>query len=493
MLGLAPRQLTKSFEVSLKSVIAAFVFLAFFLSRAGAALAQGGSDLRLLSYDEVMALNKSHRLAYLRALEAILIDLEELETSREPAQSFNDLGPRRRGSLVEILHQLSSLRAESAWATEVPSVSSCPTLYNSEVIPPDPQNPSKRVCFLHNAFFIPQITNNSKNFKEGACPEGHRAVAQPLSAQTGKALISFRLKCELVDESKAVQVGAKPLPNFPFDPKRDAKIIKAMKDLEAQQKEKQIAFTKRQVALGLFALPGKFINPLPQSQILSASEPKGKNAMLDSEAKPLAAAAPEGVRLPLANPVADFSCIPKECKNDEADPGLLNGFAERSETRCINGMQITKFDSARKKCPFVGSLTIGNLKLRCKPTETMCWPLLVGLRKNHQPLCVRRSNTTTRECSDLANRLPKDDLIDILDDRGNKEALRKAWDDWTRDLTQLCSVNEASVKYHCRECAAIKKHLIALQNTHPDIQTVCGDRQGTNFKSYPRKKVQGTQ
>lgn len=171
---------------------------------------------------------------------------------------------------------------------------------------------------------------------------------------------------------------------------------------------------------------------------------------------------------------AGLSCIKDQCTQNEADQELLNQFENSKETLCINGMFIAQFNLERKKCPFQDHFSLGKLELSCETGQTMCWPLLAGLKKDGTALCVNQGDVTTRPCNDLKKKLrDSSQWQDVLNDQENDLAIKTVWDEWTKGFTQLCITNQASASYHCHECATMKKNLLALAQAHPNIQISC--------------------
>jgi hypothetical protein len=98
--------------------------------------------------------------------------------------------------------------------------------------------------------------------------------------------------------------------------------------------------------------------------------------------------------------------------------------------------------------------------------QIICNPLVFGYGKDKdgkytEPICVDDGEEATEECDKKA---PPDNVNQLFDQ--DWAGLKESWNAFVKDLKNICTEDQASAQFHCKECNVVYKRLFALNTKY---------------------------
>lgn len=138
--------------------------------------------------------------------------------------------------------------------------------------------------------------------------------------------------------------------------------------------------------------------------------------------------------------------------------------------------------NSRKKCTPITEWEVGGKwKGRCTGSNTMCNPLLFGVKSDGKPICVPLGMTVTTECWSQATKMgntAKKVSEQLLGKSPEMESMgidniADRWSQLRKNIAALCNRGSASLEFHCNECTSM-----SIQIKSMNMASVCADQCG---------------
>lgn len=158
-----------------------------------------------------------------------------------------------------------------------------------------------------------------------------------------------------------------------------------------------------------------------------------------------------------------------QCDDPKKQPAKANhlaGFLKPGSACVIAGMVSQIMSTRGSKCAPVSEFPISTGKLRCSQVgQTMCNPMLFGIRPDGNPICLGRGASVTRQCSELSSPRDADRYLSRA-----PNGIREMWDEFRSNLAGLCDVKKAASaslpQYYCNECNVLRQRIADLNSQY---------------------------
>lgn len=466
-----------------------------------AAKAESATTGRLLSYAELMRLPQDQRAVYIQGVREILIEL-----SKNPDAKFSDVEAKNRSRLRAWLELVDSqvrftIAEPAKTCAENPqcavTLKSCLEGTSSFV----KWNASKSVyeCDLNRpAKSLVPIGLNSDISDIG------RRLGRNLDPQFSSSQQTVQVQTADSQESppskEMVQIRPSPKSNDIFSVLRGKTPPRSVEELaqevarggvrikdvsrcrsmslprvstaeskvweetlpECNQAEEQ-AIAKRYENTKSFWAP--FLAPTAELIPEPAVAPAGEEASEGVRVFPVAAPAVANPRqlagavdLPSPSNKKHSSCAPKpaSCESRAA----IRRVYYQGSLPCVFAGMVSKLANGNRRCEAVISYKVGEKSLRCANGQTMCNPMLFGTVLGSNPetaICVGRGQNVTEHCGKISNARDAELFLNR-----NISGIQEKWDEFKRDLENVCKDGTVSSKFHCHECNLMRQRLFEL-------------------------------
>ncbi|HVK61196.1 MAG TPA: hypothetical protein VM432_06580 [Bdellovibrionales bacterium] len=433
---------------------------------------------QIISYKKLMRLSPAKRTAYIAAVRDLMIEVEKMQHAKMSKVATSD--ERQRINIyVEFLKQFIAV-AEAA-GTNVPFYVSNGGL-EKERVQCKPPLKAVRVSYTRNAGDIYNFicvqgrTLPAKGDKPAqtiatvfkTCPAGTQAAVQradgksfcvtPESlrkvqpASSRNALVAPNKKF-LANAKKPSTVAAKPA----VDTKRKSE---SRQPAKKRANKKEVAQEPPPSSIEESAAAAEEI-PLDQ---LAPEEGLVCNILETKEGKVTKAE------------LADRSPESKFCTDESIAAVRERFYADKSNVSCFYGGTITEYLDGQKgagRCLGSPRFCYGansDCRMKDNPGEyttpafkcendrqIICNPLVYGVQPNEKPYCVDRSANVTASCAEIA----KVGEAITIDKFYAAPGVMEGWDAFAKSFNALCTENELSKRFNCRECHLIRQRLVA--------------------------------
>ncbi|MBL7688323.1 MAG: hypothetical protein JNJ49_09825, partial [Bdellovibrionaceae bacterium] len=121
---------------------------------------------------------------------------------------------------------------------------------------------------------------------------------------------------------------------------------------------------------------------------------------------------------------------------------------------CVIAGMISQLDSRNRRCQPV--MSAGDLKC-AEQGQSICNPLLFGIRHDGSPVCVGRGQSVTKQCAELSSTLDVNRYL-----ASAPAGVQERWDEFKRNLSSLCQAGTVQARFHCQECNVMRQRLAEI-------------------------------
>jgi hypothetical protein len=440
--------------------------------------------LRFLRYQELMSLPKKKQLQYITGLQRIFSDLAQ----KYPEFSMNSVTPNENvfsGMMMEVLQQhpqfislmsdfFVEANAQTPTVAEIPiatpeEIGGNPALFNSNFhynAYVNVMSATRLECagarvgtgsqrrivpgrvlelrFRNTSRYICALTSIAENER---CPAGYRDIAGEDGRKgcarltTGSQILAAMQPQDENPDSPSPRPGSSTLP-------------------------------------AAVARPSSNSTPRPLPSVATAQEPPAATAF-DDQAE-FAAPARRTAVSPLPQNCSEeiYSCESGDEARETNRAAFEQGLSARGN-QCINGANISRYNTTTKTCARVANKTYGDKSFTCSGNQTLCNPLIFGVQSDGQSgICVRLRINVTLACSAASAAAGRGTSAEnVLKLLRENPSMANAWNEWAQSLEGLCQPRpdgNPSHRFHCTECTIIFTHLQKL-NALTGAANECGN------------------
>ena len=136
------------------------------------------------------------------------------------------------------------------------------------------------------------------------------------------------------------------------------------------------------------------------------------------------------------------------------DPSKDREHIFQGKLPCVIAGMISQLDSRNRRCQPV--MSSGDLKCSDQG-QSICNPLLFGIRHDGLPVCVGRGQSVTKQCAELSSTLDVNRYLTSA-----PAGIQERWDEFKRGLGSLCQSGTVQARFHCSECNIMRQRLAEI-------------------------------
>lgn len=140
---------------------------------------------------------------------------------------------------------------------------------------------------------------------------------------------------------------------------------------------------------------------------------------------------------------------------------------------CVIAGMVSQLDFQNRRCQPVTSA--GDLKCS-ERGQSICNPLLFGIRHDGAPVCVGRGQSVTKQCSELSSTLDVNRYL-----ASGPPGVQERWDEFKLSLSSICKSGTVQARFHCQECNVMRQRLAEIHSRYGFGCTADSDATGAEL------------